>query len=406
MKVLCVFGKFNYGVSKRGIGYEYANFIPALKNLGHEVVFLESLNKSYYKDYSDLNRKLLLTVDREKPDIIFCVLMTYEIWLETIQLIREGSNAALINWATDDSWKYEQFTRFLAPFFDVIATTYPSAISKAKFDGYSNLKLSQWAAVSNNFINPLPSNECSYDLSFIGTKYGNREKWITCLANHGINVTCFGFGWPNGPISAEEIPHVINKSRICLNFGDSGLNFKRGKFQRSRQIKARVFEVPGAGGLLMTESVDNLEKYYSLSDEIVVFDGIDDMVNKVKELLANPNYRDVIAEAGFNRTISEHSYEKRFQSLIEEALRNRQNRKNVSANIEISQYESMASSHRLNLILKIFKILLTIPCLLVWGKKRGPRAARKLLFEVSWRISGRKTYSVVGLPGRMFYIES
>jgi len=44
MKTLCVFGQHNYGDPGRGLGYEYTNFIQALKNLGYEVVFFESLN--------------------------------------------------------------------------------------------------------------------------------------------------------------------------------------------------------------------------------------------------------------------------------------------------------------------------------------------------------------------------
>jgi len=34
------------------------------------------------------------------------------------------------------------------------------------------------------------------------------------------------------------------------------------------------------------------------------------------------------------------------------------------------------------------------------------RAARRLLFEISWRLGGRRTYSAAGLPGRLFYRES
>ena len=75
MKVLCVFGQHNYGEPARGLGYEYSNFIPALKNLGHEVLFFESLNKSKYADYADMNWQLLQIVEAEKPDLIFCELV-------------------------------------------------------------------------------------------------------------------------------------------------------------------------------------------------------------------------------------------------------------------------------------------------------------------------------------------
>jgi spore maturation protein CgeB len=46
---------------------------------------------------------------------------------------------------------------------------------------------------------------------------------------------------------------------------------------------------------------------------------------------------------------------------------------------------------------------LIVACgILLFGKKKGPRAARRLVYEISWRIFREKTYSASGLPGRMF----
>lgn len=406
MKILCVFGKYNYGDSSRGIGYEYENFISAFKNLGHEVLFFESLNKSKYKSFIELNKNLLETVEENNPDIIFCVLMGYEIWLETFNILRESSDAALIHWATDDSWKYEQFSRFMSPVFDVYATTYPSAIEKAQKDGYDNYFLSQWAANSSNFINPIKSCDCKYDVSFVGSMYGNRGKWLSKLRDRGINVTSFGYGTENGPIAAEKIPEVINQSKVSLNFADSGLILQQGKLSRNRQIKARVFEIPGAGGLLMTEPSEYLEKFYSLEDEIVVFHSNEELLEKIKFLLKNPERRDVIASAGFKRTIEEHGYEKRFEKLIGKAIEVRKQRKPASIKISFSNFESLAKKHELNIGMKLIKNLLLLPHVLIWGKKRGPRAARRLLFELSWRLIGKKTYLASGWPGRLFYNDS
>jgi spore maturation protein CgeB len=77
LKVLCVFGQHNYGDPERGQGYEYTNFISAFENMGFNVVFFESQNKAIYRDFVDMNRRLLQTVEQEKPDVIICVLMTY-----------------------------------------------------------------------------------------------------------------------------------------------------------------------------------------------------------------------------------------------------------------------------------------------------------------------------------------
>ena len=121
MRILCVFGQHNYGDPARGQGYEYSNFLPALRNLGHEVEVFDSFSRAIYADFADLNRALLDSVERFRPDLVFCVLMGYEVWLETLSLIRK-SGVRLVNWGTDDSWKYDQFSHFVSPAFDIAET--------------------------------------------------------------------------------------------------------------------------------------------------------------------------------------------------------------------------------------------------------------------------------------------
>jgi len=406
MRILCAFGQHNYGDVKRGESYEYTNFIPALRNLGHEIVFFDVWNKSAFNDYSELNRSFLEIVERERPDVIFCVLLGYEIWSETFELIRHLSPAALIHWSTDDSWKYEQSSRLIAASFDLMVTTYPSAIEKANKDGYSNFVLSQWAADSSRMQAPLPATHCRYQVSFVGSTYGNREQWVADLAQRGIHVDTFGYGWPNGPVAAEAIAGIIRESVVSLNFGDSGVVIKNGKLVRSRQIKARVFEVPGAGGLLLTQCAEGLGNFYAIGKEVAVFDNLDELVQKIQYLLSHSDERDAIAKAGYERTGQDHTYESRFAPVLDLAIRKRNLRVADVDSVGFDSFEVMARSYRPHFLLLLLRVVLLFPCFLIWGKKRGPRAARRLLFELSWRIMGRKTYSVKGWPGRIFYHES
>lgn len=406
MKILCVLGEHNYGDPARGECYEYVNFLPALRNLGHHTVFFESFSKACYRDFADLNRKLLETVETEKPDVILCVLLGYEIWLETFRLIREGSDAILINWSTDDSWKYEQFSRFVSPAFHIYATTYPEAIEKSKRDGHANFVLTQWAANSEALAEPVPATACSYPVSFIGTAYGNRPQWIASLKESGIAVECFGLGWENGPIPAKKIPEIMRNSVISLNFGDSATVWNKIVPSKSRQIKARVFEVPGAGGFLMTEPAQYLDRFYRIDEEIVTYEGSEDLSRKISHFLAHPEERDRIAYAGHSRTRREHTYESRFKSLLEIASELRKTREAEHCAIDFEKFGGLERKHKTGIFLSFLGNLLRFPFQLVWGRKRGPRAARRFLFEISWRVAGKKTYSASGWPGRLFYRES
>ena len=413
MKILCVFGEYNYGDSSRGQGYEYANFIPALQRLGHDVVFFESLNKSQYADFTDLNRSFLETVTKEQPDIVFCVLMHYELWLETLEIARGICGATLINWATDDSWKYRQFSRLIASHFDLYATTYATALENARRDGLNNFYLTQWAATGATLREPLASQDCCHAVSFVGSCYGNRSEWIESLRHKGIEVACFGSGWASGAVAAEDIPEIMRNSVISLNFGDSERVMNGMRLSRSRQIKARIFEVPGCGGFLMTQNADDLEKYFVPGSEVVTFNDIDDLVGKITYYLEHPEMRDQIARAGHERTRSEHTYEIRFSQLLEASASLRKDRRgvdNAKAVRDFSRgfedFPKLALRHKPNVGLRLLRLFLTIPCVIFWGKRRGMRAARRILFELSWRLFGQATYTAAGWPGRIFYRES
>jgi spore maturation protein CgeB len=407
MKILCVFGRYNYGDPARGESYEYMNFMPALNRLG-KVVLFDSFSRADHPDFSVLNRALLQTVLREDPDLIFCVLMGYEVWLETIQLLREHTRAALLNWSTDDSWKYQQFSRFVAPLFDVYATTSEQASEWGRRDGFSNMVLSQWAANSGALQPPTPATACRYAVSFVGTAYGNRPRWIRALAQAGLDPVCFGHGWPRGPVKADMIPAIFRDSVISLNFGDSGLVWNGVLPQRSRQIKARTFEVAGAGGFLLTENAPGLNRYFRPGEEVAVFTSRADLVDKIRYFLARPEERDRIAQRGHERVRQEHTYELRFAELIAKARERRGQRPAASGSAETlwRDFETFAACHRITAPLAAVKWCLEAPSRLVWGNRRGSRAARRIVHELSWRLAGRHTYTAAGWPGRMFYRES
>jgi spore maturation protein CgeB len=402
MRVLCVFGRHNYGDPARGEGYEYSNFLPALRALGHDVHHFESWDRSAHADFAALNTALLDRVDALRPDLLFCVLMGYEVWTETLRALR-STGLPVLNWGTDDSWKYAQFSRFVAPEVDLWATTSRAALAAARRDGLQNVRSSQWAASGSRTREPLPAVECTYDVSFVGSAYGNRGRWVARLRELGLPVECFGQGWPRGPVAAEHIPELYRSSRVSLNFGDSGLQWRGLRPYRSRQIKARVFEVPAAGGCLMTEMADQLDVYYACGSEIETFTDEHDLVARARALLADPARRDAMAWAGYRRTMAEHLYESRFQPLLEECVGAA---READWPMDRTKFLQGLARHRTGVGLHALRGLMVRPLQWAWGERRGERAARRLLFELSWRLCGAATYRAAGLPGRLFYRAS
>ena len=404
MRILCVFGRNAYGDAARGEGYEHANFLPALRALGHETVLFESFDRSPYADFAEMNRAFVRAIESQRPDAVLCVLMGYELWTETLDLARGLCSGPLINWGTDDSWKYEQFARFIAPHVDCYATTSARALERARLDGHANVVLTQWAAGDTALEAPLPAAQCRHKVSFVGSAYGNRRRWIEQLARRGIQVDCFGYGWPKGPVAAADIPRIVRESIVSLNFGDSGLHVRGLRLYRSRQIKARVFEVPGAGGFLLTEAADGLTRFYHDRSEIAVFGDANELAAKIRYYLEHLDERDRIAIAGHERTVRNHTYTRRFEELLAQATQLANKRGPVRA--DAGNLPALVAQHRPGPALRLLRILLVFPLSLLFGRQRGARAARRLLFELSWRLAGVKTYSASGWPGRIFYRES
>ena len=393
MKVLCVFGKHQYGDPSRGLGTEYAAFVPALRNLGHDVVHFESWNRACYPDYGQLNQALLSTVERERPDVMLTVQLNYEIWIETLLAIKDEDRMATICWTTDDSWKYREVSRFIGGFYHAMATTYGEALPLYQRDGIRNVLLTQWAANSAYLRAPFPARECRHEVTFVGEAHGNRKQRIADLRNYGIMVSCFGYGWPGGPVPAQRIPQIMRESVISLNFANS-----KGR----NQIKARTFEVPGAGGFLLTEYAPGMEKCYVLGKEIEIFEGTEALEQKIRHFLMHPEERDRNATAGFERTARDHTYEMRMKAALDFALRARAGAGPTARKTPGPTFEKALQAHRLTRMLKLFRMLLVGPSIAIWGKERGPRAARRLMFELSWRLLGKRTFTAAGWPGRLF----
>ena len=215
-------------------------------------------------------------------------------------------------------------------------------------------------------------------------------------------MACFGHGWPAGPVEAKRISEIVRSSQVSLNFSSGS---GRGEFAGAdRQIKARTFEVPGYGGCLLTERAPHLDRYFRIGEEILTFEGSGELIAAVKTLLANPERRDSIAQCGFERVRREHTYDRRFDHLLTEVDRRGSSRPRRSINWP--KFEAAANRHQFGLGMKAVRAILVRCAGLIWGERRGPRAARRMTFELSWRLAGARTYSAAGLPGRMFYKES
>jgi hypothetical protein len=77
----------------------------------------------------------------------------------------------------------------------------------------------------------------------------------------------------------------------------------------------RLFEATGVGALVLTESAPNLERLFEPGSEVVAYDGLDDLIEKLEHYTAADDERAALARRGQQRTLTQHSYEQRMREL-------------------------------------------------------------------------------------------
>lgn len=144
---------------------------------------------------------------------------------------------------------------------------------------------------------------------FVGQAYGKRPAMVAELRKRGVSVQTFGRGWPGSRrISQAELIKVYNQSKIILNSYVSSSNIIA--------LNARDFEAAACGSMVVTQDIPEVRKYFEPGKEIITYRDMDEAAEKIRYYLEYDEEREKIAAAGYERTLREHTYEKRFRDIF------------------------------------------------------------------------------------------
>lgn len=324
MKVLVVCMLHAYGDPQREYSYEYFNFYQSLQQAGHEVELFDYMGELRATDRVEMNQKLLERVQEAPPDVVVFSLYTDQLQPETVVALREYTRTFCF--FHDDNWRVD-FSRFWARHFDCFSTS----------DIYGPLKYRE-LGLENAVYFPFGCNEqifrplnlpMQYDVSFVGGWHPYRAWIVERIRRAGIEVATFGYGWPSGEIDQEGMVCVFNQSRINLNLSNSAawdvrylLSSPRALINRVRskknveQMKGRMFEVNGCAAFQLSYYVEGLANCYQPEQEIAIYSDVDDLIEKIRFYLAHEAQRAAIAQAGYARTLREHTFAGRFEQVF------------------------------------------------------------------------------------------
>jgi len=355
MKILWALYRYDYDRAwqrtKRanGSAYEqwYIPFERMLKERGHTLVpfWIDEIVLRY--GYGNAAMPLETVLRAEDPDV--CILCGGEEHFKTADFarVKNTSRATWLYWCGDDSWRFDSVSYRLAPYFDAVATGYSGAVSKYQKCGVSVVINSHFGV---DITCCRKTDEVkNIDVSFVGTWNPQRAKIVDALRTAGIAIEAYGNGWSSGGLSQEAMVSVFSRSKISLSLnqksfyisprsimrlflrraslGESGLRIKldiHNFFSNLREwmqknilfVKGRHFEIPACGTMQISEDGDVLTKRYAPNKEIIIYSGLPDLIAKVRYYLTHDDERERIAQAGYERTMREHTFEKNMEVIF------------------------------------------------------------------------------------------
>jgi spore maturation protein CgeB len=343
MKIIYAGVRFDEYDPSRGYSFEYRNFWKTLEAMPNVTAIEYPFDRILEVGKQRYNEELFAIIKKENPDVFFAFMHTDELDPSVLDRIAKETKTKSIAWFADDYWRFFNYSKHWPLYFSYVVTTYSKAVDWYRAAGFENVLSSQWACNTKEFM-PLEAIK-NIGVSFVGQKKSGREKVVGVLASAGIHVDCFGSGWPSGRPTHEEMLSIFSRSNICLNLTDrkrvwdpsvlARLALKKSvdrlvpdfhiidniqalQHFAIRHTHARPFELAGCGAFVISGWSEDIGNYYQEDKEMVFYRNADELVKKTAYYLSHGAEREAIAEAGYQRTIREHTYEARFKKIFSE----------------------------------------------------------------------------------------
>lgn len=275
--------------------------------------------KSYYEvlatDVESLKPDLVIMVGSAMPD-----LTEYAV----IRKVCDKTDSVLAFWALDDPYEFDMSYKFVH-LVDVIFSNDKTAVDYYFSDKVFHLPTAADKKVHYRDIGN--GEQKDLDIFFCGVGFPNRQQLIEDIEPTLLKHNCLicGDDWNtdscptavNRRIETKEIADWYNRSWITLNIGR---RFDKAN-KRFKLIPStpgpRTFEAALAGTvqLFFLEDLE-IEEYFEVGKEILVFETPTEFSQIVSELLENSEKMLNIARASQERVLREHTYTHRAARIL------------------------------------------------------------------------------------------
>jgi spore maturation protein CgeB len=266
-----------------------------------------------------------------RPDILFLGAIS-EYWGTFLEQVRNSCGRVFL-------WIASALQARPPQWVDCILTSFPHYAKQFREEGIAS-RYFQVACFDPEIRKVLPDLERDIDVGFVGSfimgTHSRRMEMLSYLANHGLEVKIWGSiidgGLPKHPVRFYRYLQSQRRIRPLKKYFHHEPVFGMemyallSRFHLSPNIhedvagnvasNMRLFETTGCGALLVTDNLPYLGNFFEIGREVVVYDNLDDLVNKVQFYLAHKDAAEEIASYGRERTLHDHTSNARAKELI------------------------------------------------------------------------------------------
>ncbi len=144
----------------------------------------------------------------------------------------------------------------------------------------------------------------------------NRDRYVVFLKRKLPELfDLVGRGWDTAYGLSTRAPFASTDDYFA-HFRQVAINLNLVNGNAETGLNMRHFEITAAGGFMLCHDQPELADCFEIGKECAAFSNESDLVEKIRHFLGHPEERAAIALAGQRRTLSQHLYSHRLQSIV------------------------------------------------------------------------------------------
>lgn len=289
---------------------------------GFQKAFKDILGKENYFELSTdeqyLNVKILQKYNKYKPDIVFFQIQAENIVSNQTFDYLKSNGAFVINWTGDKRNSVPQWMVDAAPFVSLTAFSNMEDVRELKKLGYDSEYLE--IGYDENIYSSFGDSYNDYEVLFMANNYGAgyfplseyrinlaKELSIKLQSKFGL----FGNGWAKGNGNANHSQFEEAKwyrgCKIAINCSH---------YNVARYNSDRLLRILGSGTFCLSYKHPEMEQDYENYKQLVYFDSIEDLKNKIDYYLENEDERKQIAYNGQQLVLNRNTFKHQVENII------------------------------------------------------------------------------------------